>query len=81
MLKPKCYRYWDQEALYSFTQTIIDPTRQRPTVLVPNPFYMVYEGAALLCGAKPFFASLSTRAPANTRGMRCRSRYGRMCNC
>lgn len=44
-----------KEALYSFTQTIIDPTRSNPRVLVPNPFYMVYEGAALLCGAKPHF--------------------------
>ena len=46
-----------KEALYSFTQTIVDPTRERPTVLVPNPFYMVYEGAALLCGAKPYFVN------------------------
>ena len=46
-----------KEALYSFTQTVIDPRAKNPTVLVPNPFYMVYEGAALLCGARPFFVN------------------------
>jgi N-succinyldiaminopimelate aminotransferase len=47
-----------KEALYSFTQLIIDPTRPNPTVLVPNPFYMVYEGATMLCGAKPYYVNL-----------------------
>ena len=46
-----------KEALFSFIQTVIDPTRANPTVLVPNPFYMVYEGATLLCGAKPHFVN------------------------
>ena len=46
-----------KEALYSFTQTVIDPRAAKPTVLVPNPFYMVYEGAALLCGARPHFVN------------------------
>jgi N-succinyldiaminopimelate aminotransferase len=46
-----------KEALFSFIQTVIDPTRPNPTVLVPNPFYMVYEGATLLCGAKPHFVN------------------------
>jgi len=47
-----------KEALYAFTQLAIDPTRPHPTVVVPNPFYMVYEGATLLCGAKPWFVNL-----------------------
>jgi N-succinyldiaminopimelate aminotransferase len=46
-----------KEALYAFTQTVIDPRAKTPTVLVPNPFYMVYEGAALLCGAEPYFVN------------------------
>ena len=46
-----------KEALYSFTQTVIDPRAAHPTVLVPNPFYMVYEGAALLCGARPHYVN------------------------
>jgi N-succinyldiaminopimelate aminotransferase len=47
-----------KEAIYSLTQLVIDPTRSNPTVLVPNPFYMVYEGATMLCGAKPYYVNL-----------------------
>jgi N-succinyldiaminopimelate aminotransferase len=44
-----------REALFSFAQTVIDPSR--PAVVVcPNPFYQIYEGAALLAGAEPFYA-------------------------
>ncbi|MDB5870626.1 MAG: succinyldiaminopimelate transaminase, partial [Ramlibacter sp.] len=39
-----------REALFAFAQTVIDPTR-KPVVLCPNPFYQIYEGAALLAGA------------------------------
>jgi len=45
-----------REALFSFAQTVIDPTRPQPTVVSPNPFYQIYEGAALLAGATPYFA-------------------------
>jgi N-succinyldiaminopimelate aminotransferase len=55
-----------KEALYSFTQLIIDPTRSNPAVLVPNPFYMVYEGATLLCGAKPYYVNLNRAARTAT---------------
>ena len=47
-----------KEAIYSFTQTVINPRAANPTVLVPNPFYMVYEGAAMLCGAHPYYVNL-----------------------
>ena len=44
-----------REALFAFAQTVIDPTR--PAVVVcPNPFYQIYEGAALLAGADPYYA-------------------------
>jgi N-succinyldiaminopimelate aminotransferase len=44
-----------REALFAFAQTVIDPTR--PAVVVcPNPFYQIYEGAALLAGAEPHYA-------------------------
>ncbi|ORU93771.1 MAG: succinyldiaminopimelate transaminase [Cycloclasticus sp. symbiont of Bathymodiolus heckerae] len=43
-----------REALFSFAQCIVDK-QQGSTVVVPNPFYQIYEGAALLAGAKPFF--------------------------
>ena len=44
-----------REALFAFAQTVIDPTR--PAVVVcPNPFYQIYEGAALLASATPYYA-------------------------
>lgn len=43
-----------REALFAFTQSVIDP-RDNPAVLMPNPFYQIYEGAALLAGAQPEF--------------------------
>ena len=45
-----------REALFAFTQTVIDPTRAEPIVICPNPFYQIYEGAALLAGATPYYA-------------------------
>ena len=41
-----------REALFAFGQTVIDGSRVAATVVVPNPFYQIYEGAALLAGAK-----------------------------
>ena len=41
-----------REALFSFGQTVIDGTRPGATVVVPNPFYQIYEGAAILAGAR-----------------------------
>ncbi len=45
-----------REALFAFAQTVIDPTREGATVVCPNPFYQIYEGAALLSGARPYYA-------------------------
>lgn len=44
-----------REALFSFAQCLIDPTKASPVVIMPNPFYQIYEGAALLAGASPHF--------------------------
>ena len=44
-----------REALFAFAQTVVDPTRQA-IVVCPNPFYQIYEGAALLAGAQPWYA-------------------------
>jgi len=44
-----------REALFAFAQAAIDQTRHVKRVLSPNPFYQIYEGAALLAGAKPYF--------------------------
>tara|TARA_Y100000588_G_scaffold94574_1_gene102444 strand:+ start:860 stop:2068 length:1209 start_codon:yes stop_codon:yes gene_type:complete len=44
-----------REALFSIAQCLIDPRQPNPTVAMPNPFYQIYEGAALLAGAQPFY--------------------------
>ncbi|HYL89038.1 MAG TPA: succinyldiaminopimelate transaminase [Burkholderiales bacterium] len=43
-----------REALFAFAQTVLDPTRGAK-VVCPNPFYQIYEGAALLAGATPIY--------------------------
>ncbi|HVN36127.1 MAG TPA: succinyldiaminopimelate transaminase [Casimicrobiaceae bacterium] len=43
-----------REALFSFAQAVVDGSRAGATVLMPNPFYQIYEGAALLAGAEPY---------------------------
>ena len=43
-----------REALFSIVQAVIDPT-EKPLVVMPNPFYQIYEGAALLAGAEPYY--------------------------
>jgi len=43
-----------REALFSFAQCVIDRSKGG-IVAMPNPFYQIYEGAALLAGATPFF--------------------------
>lgn len=45
-----------REALFAFAQAVIDSsTSQQPVVISPNPFYQIYEGAAFLSGAQPYF--------------------------
>jgi len=44
-----------REALFAFAQAVVDASRPAPVVLSPNPFYQIYEGAALLAGATPHF--------------------------
>jgi N-succinyldiaminopimelate aminotransferase len=51
-----------REALFSLAQCLIDPTHPA-TVMMPNPFYQIYEGAAILAGAKPYFLN-TTRESA-----------------
>ena len=43
-----------REALFAFAQAVVDPA-EAPVVMMPNPFYQIYEGAALLAGAAPHF--------------------------
>ena len=53
-----------KEALFSFAQAVVDTRRDSapPLVLLPNPCYQVYEGAALLAGAEPVYVE---QGPAN----------------
>jgi N-succinyldiaminopimelate aminotransferase len=43
-----------REGLFSFVQAVVDPSADQ-TVMMPNPFYQIYEGAALLAGAEPVY--------------------------
>ena len=46
-----------REALFALAQTVIDPSKNDPLVICPNPFYQIYEGAAYLAGAAPYFVN------------------------
>ena len=46
-----------REALFAFAQTVVDPARKDAVVVCPNPFYQIYEGAALLAGARPHYVN------------------------
>ena len=49
-----------REALFAFAQCALDPTHStKKTVLMPNPFYQIYEGATLLAGLEPEFYPLT----------------------
>jgi N-succinyldiaminopimelate aminotransferase len=50
-----------REALFAFAQAVIDGSRNSPLVVSPNPFYQIYEGAALLAGAEPVFLNQTAR--------------------
>jgi N-succinyldiaminopimelate aminotransferase len=44
-----------REALFAFAQAVINGNQDKPVVICPNPFYQIYEGAAFLAGAEPYF--------------------------
>jgi N-succinyldiaminopimelate aminotransferase len=44
-----------REALFSFAQAVVNPSKPDAIVIMPNPFYQIYEGAAILAGAEPYF--------------------------
>ncbi len=50
-----------REALFAIAQAVVDRSKAPVTVL-PNPFYQIYEGASILAGATPFFASADNRS-------------------
>jgi N-succinyldiaminopimelate aminotransferase len=46
-----------REALFAFAQCVIDGASPGALVMCPNPFYQIYEGAAYLAGAEPYFVN------------------------
>jgi N-succinyldiaminopimelate aminotransferase len=48
-----------REALFAFAQAVVDRTAHTPLIVMPNPFYQIYEGAAILAGAHPYFLNCS----------------------
>lgn len=54
-----------REALFAFAHAIIDTTKNNPVVISPNPFYQIYEGAAFLAGATPYFLNTLPHADAD----------------
>jgi aspartate/methionine/tyrosine aminotransferase len=45
-----------REALFALAQAVIDKDA-KSLVVSPNPFYQIYEGAAYLAGAEPYFVN------------------------
>ena len=46
-----------REGIFSFIQSAIDTTKDNPKVILPNPFYKIYEGAAIMAGAEPYYVN------------------------
>ena len=44
-----------REGIFSFIQAAIDTSKDNPMIMMPNPFYKIYEGAAIMAGAKPYY--------------------------
>ena len=48
-----------REGIFSFIQATLDTSQKNPTVVMPNPFYKIYEGAVHLAGGKPYYVNSS----------------------
>ena len=54
-----------REGLFAIAQCVLDRSKSADSVLMPNPFYQIYEGATLLAGCKPNFYTIDENADAN----------------
>jgi len=54
-----------REGLFAIGQCVLDRHAKSRSVLMPNPFYQIYEGAALLAGCQPVFYSIDENADNN----------------
>ncbi len=48
-----------REALFAIAQCVVDRQQSNPLILMPNPFYQIYEGAALIAGAQAVYLNCS----------------------
>ena len=46
-----------REGIFSFIQSVIDTSQKNPKVILPNPFYKIYEGATIMAGAEPYYVN------------------------
>jgi N-succinyldiaminopimelate aminotransferase len=58
-----------REALFSLAQAVIDRNKPGALVLCPNPGYQIYEGAALLAGATPYYVNSTQMRPTSTSNL------------
>lgn len=54
-----------REGLFAIGQCVLDRHKSRRSVLMPNPFYQIYEGAALLAGCQPTFYAIDEDPDSN----------------
>lgn len=69
-----------REALFSFVQAATDAA-SAPLIALPNPCYQIYEGAALLAGAEPYFSTRVRKWGFSPTSRRCRRRCGSAARC
>ena len=50
-----------REAIFAFAQFAIDHRQKNPAVIIPNPFYQIYEGAAILADAEPVYVNCESK--------------------
>ncbi|MFK8081807.1 MAG: succinyldiaminopimelate transaminase [Granulosicoccus sp.] len=58
-----------REGLFAIAQCLLDRTGNARSVLMPNPFYQIYEGAALLAGCQPEFYAIDENADDNLEAL------------
>ncbi|MEY2340720.1 succinyldiaminopimelate transaminase [Acidithiobacillus sp. IBUN Pt1247-S3] len=58
-----------REALFSVAQALFDSSSGKDLILQPNPFYQIYEGAALLAGATPFYLNCGSSGQPDYRAV------------
>ncbi|WP_308388505.1 succinyldiaminopimelate transaminase [Acidithiobacillus sp. AMEEHan] len=58
-----------REALFSAAQALVDVSSGKDLILLPNPFYQIYEGAAILAGAQPYYLNCEASGQPDYRAV------------